>query len=257
MSASAPSASYKSILERLQADSSLEQTWTTAVEYFRAYDLTHVSYVYFQGPDFSSDHNVMLSTIPESWVQLYRENEAQLTDAFYTHCCNTLEGTKTGLAYMDDFESYSIAERNLIRHVAQTGFTAGASFVMESKQGDTSFGGWNLGGNFAREEFDALYDSQSESLGVVCLYFHERLRRFSSQDVEAMQKPRSVVLSPRQTECLQLLASGLRIKDIARELCLSAATVELHLKLARESLDATTREQAVARAVVQGLILPL
>lgn len=256
MSASALSASYKSILERLQADSSLEQTWTAAVEYFRAFDLTHVSYVYFQGPDFSAD-NFKLSTIPESWVQLYRGNEGQLTDAFYTHCCNTLEGTKTGLAYMDDFENYSIAERNLIRHVAQTGFTAGASFVMESKQGGTSFGGWNLGGNFAREEFDALYDSQSESLGVVCLYFHERLRRFSSQDVEAMRQPRSVALSRRQTECLQLLASGLRVKDIARKLCISTSTVELHLKLARQSLDATTREQAIARAVVQGIISPL
>ena len=255
---SAPTvASYKSFLARLSADSSLEQTWTTAVEYFRAFDLTHVSYVFFQGPDFSEKDSVMLSTIPESWVQLYKENETQLSDAFYTHCCNTLEGTKTGLAYMDDFEHYSIAERNLIRHVAQTGFTAGASFVMESKQGDTSFGGWNLGGNFTREEFDTLYDSQGESLGVVCLYFHERLRRFSSIDVEAMHQPCSAILSRRQTECLQLLASGLRVKDIARKLCISAATVELHLKLAREGLDAATREQAVARAVVHGLISPV
>jgi hypothetical protein len=83
----------------------LEQTWTTAVEYFRAFDLTHVSYFYFQGPDFSSDHNVMLSTIPESWVQLYRENEAQLTDAFYTHCCNTLEGANTDLEGLVLFDS--------------------------------------------------------------------------------------------------------------------------------------------------------
>lgn|GEM_PF-1757781 len=248
--------SYKFILDRVGPDSSLEQVWTTAVEFFRGFELTHVSYVYFKGPDFSLEDSVMLSTIPQSWIDTYQQNQDVLTDAFYIHCCNTLEGTKTGLAYMDDFEEYTVAERNLIRHIAETGFTAGTTFVMEPKSDGVDFGGWNLGGNFTREQFDALYDDQADTLGLACMYFHERLQRFNSSDVAAMQEMSRQVLSPRQTQCLQLLASGKRVKEIAKKMTVSAATVEHHLKLARESLRAATREQAIARAVVLGLIDP-
>lgn len=63
-----------------------------------------------------------------------------------------------------------------------------------------------------------------------------------------------VALSPRERQCLELLARGYRNEAIACELAISSVTVEKHLANARERLGATTRENAVARAIKAGLI---
>lgn len=61
-------------------------------------------------------------------------------------------------------------------------------------------------------------------------------------------------LTPRERQCLELLARGFRNESIARELAISPVTVEKHLSNARERLGAMTREHAVALALQAGLI---
>jgi LuxR family transcriptional regulator len=56
-------------------------------------------------------------------------------------------------------------------------------------------------------------------------------------------------LTPRQKEVLRCVAAGFTVQQIAEELTLSVATIDKHLRLAREALDATTTAQAVARAL--------
>lgn len=63
-------------------------------------------------------------------------------------------------------------------------------------------------------------------------------------------------LTRREVQCLEGLARGLDNAGISRELNISLPTVALHLINARRKLGATTREQAVARAVELGLIRP-
>ncbi|CAA7622180.1 putative Glycerol metabolism activator [Magnetospirillum sp. LM-5] len=61
-------------------------------------------------------------------------------------------------------------------------------------------------------------------------------------------------LSPRERESLLLLSQGLRNDMIAHRLNVSVPTVELHLANARRKLGAATREQAIATAVLLGLL---
>jgi len=63
-------------------------------------------------------------------------------------------------------------------------------------------------------------------------------------------------LSPRERDCLALLARGLRNDRIAERLGIAPATVEMHLARARRKLGVRTREAAVARAVFAGLVSP-
>jgi len=69
--------------------------------------------------------------------------------------------------------------------------------------------------------------------------------------------PRFAELCRRERQCLELCASGLVDGDIARSLGLSVATVRRHLERARVRLGASTRIQAVARAINSGQIKPL
>lgn len=58
----------------------------------------------------------------------------------------------------------------------------------------------------------------------------------------------AVALTPRETECLQWVSTGLTNLEIAARLNVSARTVKFHLANAMAKMDVTTRSQAIAEA---------
>lgn len=71
------------------------------------------------------------------------------------------------------------------------------------------------------------------------------------------RKLRLPQLSKREREVLQWIAAGKTQMDVGDILSISERTVEVHLRSAREKLQALTTAQAVARAIGQGVIYPL
>jgi DNA-binding CsgD family transcriptional regulator len=53
-------------------------------------------------------------------------------------------------------------------------------------------------------------------------------------------------LTPKQSQCLALVAEGMTSKEIARSLGLSARTIDDHVEKARIKLNAPTRQRAAA-----------
>lgn len=65
---------------------------------------------------------------------------------------------------------------------------------------------------------------------------------------------RSIRLTPRQREILNLVAEGATDNEIASRLCLSSATVSQHVKTIRVRLGVTSRTHAVALALRLGIL---
>lgn len=61
-------------------------------------------------------------------------------------------------------------------------------------------------------------------------------------------------LTPRESEVLGLVASGMRNKEIAHELSISLPTVKNHVHSILEKLQARGRREAILRAYEQGLL---
>jgi len=61
-------------------------------------------------------------------------------------------------------------------------------------------------------------------------------------------------LTARQREALEWVADGKTSQDVALLMGVSAAMVEKHLRLARETLSVDTTAQAVAKAALMNLI---
>ncbi|HAT85695.1 MAG TPA: hypothetical protein DCS30_06975 [Rhizobiales bacterium] len=62
------------------------------------------------------------------------------------------------------------------------------------------------------------------------------------------------ILSSRERECLLWLASGFKSAQIAEKLGLALVTVDMHFKNARKKLNAATREEALAKSIINGEI---
>jgi DNA-binding NarL/FixJ family response regulator len=62
-------------------------------------------------------------------------------------------------------------------------------------------------------------------------------------------------LTARETEVLELVASGLSNKQIAEELRISAHTVKFHVNAILAKLDVHSRTEAVVRAMQLGVVL--
>ena len=72
----------------------------------------------------------------------------------------------------------------------------------------------------------------------------------------AEQSPKRVRLNERQVQVLTLVARGKTSTEIGRKLQLSKRTVDFHINNARIKLHATTRTEAVTKAVAAGLVKP-
>lgn len=66
--------------------------------------------------------------------------------------------------------------------------------------------------------------------------------------------PKSTYLSPREQEIIQLLAAGMRDREISQKLFISDRTVKFHINNAVNKLDARTRIQAIHQAYSQGYL---
>ena len=85
-----------------------------------------------------------------------------------------------------------------------------------------------------------------------------RLRSAASTEATEVSashhRPLGDQLSPREREILGYLPTALTIRDIAAELFVSTNTLKTHLSHIYRKLDVSSREGAVARARVLGLL---
>lgn len=69
-----------------------------------------------------------------------------------------------------------------------------------------------------------------------------------------MASNKKSALSPRELQCLDLLARGLSNEGIAKNIGIKTPTVAMHLANARAKLQAESREHAIAIAITKGLV---
>ena len=123
------------------------------------------------------------------------------------------------------------------------------SYVMRALQAGVS--GYVLKTRAAADLIQALHDVQ---LGNV--YLSSGISRAVVQRMLNRSDPDQDILSPRESQILQLIAEGLTTKDIAAKICISPKTVESHRARMMEKLDAHEIASLVRYAIRRGLVQP-
>lgn len=97
-------------------------------------------------------------------------------------------------------------------------------------------------------EFDRLWQNHGAIVMAITGAFDERMRMGLVKDHYALRDP--------ERDCLSWLARGLMPKQISHRLGLTDKAVQRHIAAARRKLNAATVPQALATALVYGLIDP-
>lgn len=96
---------------------------------------------------------------------------------------------------------------------------------------------------------EKIKNEHSETLQLASFFAREAIVAVRQNDTQTDD------LSKREKECLLWLASGLRTKEISHRLGVRPVSVELYINNAKKKLKATTREELVAKALMQRKIL--
>jgi len=124
---------------------------------------------------------------------------------------------------------------NLERNVT-AGYTVSFLSVSERTKGATAL---TAKAGMTQDEVEKIWTKHGEEITVINNVMHLKI-----QTLPYSQRH----LTKRQREVLQWVGDGKTTQDIAILLDLTSATIEKHLRLAREALDVETTAQAVLKA---------
>lgn len=151
----------------------------------------------------------------------------------------------------ENFDSFTPAERKVLEFNKAMGVIAGytISFPHTSHRSRGAMAVTARAG-MHQHEVDAIWAEHGREIHGLCNVAHLKL----------MSLPHSGsrrALTRRQREVLEWVGDGKTMQDIADIMGLTAATVEKHLRLARDALDVDTTAQAVMKASLQNQIFRL
>jgi len=103
---------------------------------------------------------------------------------------------------------------------------------------------------------DARKAEIANEMGDIVLFAHFFEEMFAATIIEQKIRPSSqgLPLSARERQCLSLAANGQTGSDIAHKLGITARTVQFHFDSIRTKLGATSRQEAIAKAVQAGIV---
>lgn len=195
---------------------------------------------------------VTRATTPKDWLEYYDDNEYFRLDPGIAR----LRFAKVPLPISFDpgHRTYLAEGRARTMFAEMTSFDArGSFFVPFHERPDAPAASVNFLTSTDKASFDVWLEAHAEALKLYAVIAHTRISELTRPD-RPEDTPEPPLLAPRERECLQWLAAGLKSDRIAERMGISHRTVEFHFRNARKKLGASTREHALAKALIDGLI---
>ena len=148
-------------------------------------------------------------------------------------------------------EEFTAGERKALEFNRSMGVTVGYTIGFKSDSARSRGGmGMTAKLGMTQDEVDEVWEKHGREILVMNNVAH--LKIISLPYASARR-----ALTSRQREVLEWVGEGKTMQDIATIMGLTSATVEKHLRLAREALDVETTAQAVLKASFQNQIFVL
>lgn len=244
-----PTDDIQRVFEAVLAASKTEDRFRVMTDGLSRIGFDQINYGYFDPAAAQRDNArvLFLSTMSQSWLSYYADRERHLSDP---HVVKVRQGnlvpykwSRPQIRLLDDPDVRSTAHE-----IEEAGIAASICVPLAARHSPrVPVAGITFGSSLTEQELLQNVGAQTPLLiGLAHLFHNLSIDDLWRDGLDAKR------LTPRERDCLQYLAAGLRQDRIAERLGISIATVELHLRNARRSLKAATNAQAVARGIALG-----
>ena len=239
-------------LEALSKATTLEEVWKLHLAKMASYGFDRVVYGFTRfhtektaGP---IENALVLSNHEPVYFKRFMEEEHYLHAPLFQWALNNAGGRNWSYI-KDDYDKMTKEQKRVVDLNIENNVIAGYSLSFHTSsmraRGVMALTA-ELG--MTQSEVNALWNLDGREIEVICNMAH---LKFMSLPHTSVQKS---CLSKRQLEVLEWVAEGKTNQDIATIMNLSPATIEKHLRLARENLNVETTAQAVLKATFQNQI---
>ncbi len=237
-------------LDALLHAQTIEETWRLQCDAmaFFGFDRLIYGFTRFRSPRSLGhpDDLLVLSNMNDCFVNAFIR-QRMFEKAPMVRWASQNTGVRSWRWLQENEESFTEEERRIIEFNRSRGVVAGytISFPEVSTRSRGAIGLVARPG-VTQTEVEARWAADGRVIHLLNTAFH----------LKATSLPYTPVnpLTPRQREVLEWVADGKTVQDIALILGLTTATVEKHLRLAREALDVETTAQAVHKATQKNQI---
>lgn len=182
---------------------------------------------------------------PASWIDYYFERHYQDKDPVVLLAPQF--GRPFLWASLGDAHKLNPSQQILMQEAGDAGLRDGVGVPLHGPRGDVCLV------TFASSDGHPEPEVFLENLAVLSAQFHYAYSEVGRAEID----PRSIpVLSRRERECLQRIATGMSAHRVGAVLHISEHTVNYHLRKAYRKLGSGNRVLAVAKAIRYGLIAP-
>lgn len=232
------------MLERILSSASIEELWELLLDHIRACGFHNVIYGFTRFHTTSgfgaAEDMLLLTNFGDEYVKGYYR-DGLYRNAPMVHWAEKNAGAASWSFITEHYEILSEAEKEVVQFNRKHGITAGytISFRGANRREVGAMGMCLEPFVGTQAEADVIWEKYGRELEVICNVAHLKILSFP-----LTQR----VLTKRQREVLEWIGDGKTISDTAAILGLTDATIEKHLRLAREALGVETTAQAVLKA---------
>jgi len=194
---------------------------------------------------FNLEPHVLLNGWPMEWFDLYMAKQ------YYDHDPIALRSQTTAKPFFWNDAlaqtELTVCARQVIVEAAEFGLKAGLSVPVY--RGDGMLSCVTMGG----DQLD-LPPRAKDALHLVSFYAYDKARLFQHEKLCIVPRATKALLTKREQEILSWVAQGKTDHEIAIICDISPNTSHQHVRRAMAKLDAVTRAQATAKALLAGEI---
>ena len=192
-------------------------------------------------PKMQRDDRVLASTWPDEWMNQWFSHNYVSVDPVVSQ----LLARNDPIRWSETRGANDDAGSRVLDEATEFRLKDGFALPIYSRDG------FVVGISMATEHYE-LGKQDEACLHLASIYFHAKLERMRAENAPRPRVPR---LTPRERECLSWVAAGKTDWEISQILNIAEQTAHEYVQNALTKLNATTRAQAVAIAILTKLIL--
>lgn len=207
--------------------------------------IEHYLFCLIHPTSFKKDSFTLIDNYPTEWMITYHENNLCEVDPIFHHCRNHL--LPLNWEHIHQQKGLSKQSLTVMKEAALIGLRSGISIPLHGVGGES--------GVFSVADSSAYSCKRALELTTIMQsiapFAHEAARR-----IRATQNLNASSLTKREKECLTWASDGKTAWEISEILGISERTANFHLINATSKVQAVNRQHAIAKALMQGLIIP-